>query len=301
MSLRPFPRFFIVGAAKCGTSAMQHYLRQHPQIFMPEMKEIHHFAPDLLHPGDPFLDRGRYLELFAPAQAGQVVGEASVFYLLSEVAAAEIRHAVPDGRIVIMLRHPVDVAYALHSQLVYNGEEDIADFAAALAVTEERRAGRRAPAHTRIARKHVYLDVVRFSPQVERFLVAFGRDRVHIVLYEDLRADTGGEFRRLCRFLGVADDVAVQFERVNRNKAVRLPSLQRGLAHPPASLRRLARLFPDTLREGVKGALGRFNASERPRLPLDPELRARLTADLHEEILRLGQLTGRDLSHWLAR
>lgn len=78
------PEFFIAGAPKCGTTAMQEYLRQHPGIFMPDMKEINHFADDLLKQDDPFLKRERYLSLFEGAGENQLAGEASVYYLFSK-------------------------------------------------------------------------------------------------------------------------------------------------------------------------------------------------------------------------
>lgn len=125
------PNFFIVGAPKCGTTAMHIYLRQHPEIFMPEKKESHFFGSDLN--SQYFIrDREKYLSLFSEAKDVKRIGEASVWYLYSKQAAYEIKEFSPSASIIIMLRNPVDMLYAQHSQFLYNGNENIASFEDAL-------------------------------------------------------------------------------------------------------------------------------------------------------------------------
>src|SRR5438093_448879 len=141
---RPRPDFFIVGAPKCGTTAMYAYLRQHPQIFMPFHKEPLFFGSDLTtRYGRMSLEE--YLALFADASRGQRIGEASAWYLYSATAAAEIKAFAPDAQIVVMLRDPVEVMRAQHSQLLFNMQETLTSFAEALAAEADRRAGRRLP------------------------------------------------------------------------------------------------------------------------------------------------------------
>ena len=79
------PDFFIVGAPKCGTTSLYYYLRQHPQIFMPDYKEPHFFGKDLNKISDEFIyDEIKYLDLFKDAKPDQKIGEASTFYLYSK-------------------------------------------------------------------------------------------------------------------------------------------------------------------------------------------------------------------------
>ena len=126
------PDFFIVGAPKCGTTAMYQWLDAHPEVFVP-VKEIHYFGADLDH-RRPEVSAERYNGLFEPAStAHKAVGDVGVWYLMSETAAQEIHAYNPDARIIIMLRRPAQMLYSLHSQLLYSGEEDIADFGEALA------------------------------------------------------------------------------------------------------------------------------------------------------------------------
>src|SRR5882672_1680365 len=109
------PDCFIVGAPRCGTTAMYTYLGQHPEIFMSARKEPHFFGTDLSSPA-LVRDEQQYLSLFAKAQNEKRAGEASVFYLYSQRAAREIHAFCPSARIIIMLRNPVEMMYSLHSR-----------------------------------------------------------------------------------------------------------------------------------------------------------------------------------------
>src|SRR4030088_2322138 len=106
------PDFFIVGHAKCGTTALYEMLRPHPEIFMPELKEPLYFATDLRarrqrrSAGSLPTELEEYLALFDRAQPGQRVGEASSSYLWSHQAAANIAALRPDARIIAILREP---------------------------------------------------------------------------------------------------------------------------------------------------------------------------------------------------
>src|SRR6266545_5937438 len=130
------PDFFIVGAPKCGTTALNDYLKDHPEIFISARKELHFFGSDLVFRGPRRITEQEYLSFFAPARHEKRLGEASVWYLYSQQAAAEIKAFSPAARIIIMLRNPVDMMYSLHSQRLYNGRETISDFAKALATEE---------------------------------------------------------------------------------------------------------------------------------------------------------------------
>jgi hypothetical protein len=295
----PIPDFYIVGAFKCGTTALYDYLRPHPQIFMPFHKEPLFFGDDLTRRYGRMM-RQQYEALFADAQPGQRIGEASAWYLYSRSAAEEIKAAAPGARILAMLRTPVDVMYAHHSQLLFNVEEDIADFGAALAAEPERRAGRRIPAGPLRVENLYYRESVRFAEQLRRYLDAFGPERVHVIVFDDFVADTPGTYRSVLVFLGVDPTFAPGFAVSNPNKRVRFRALQRLVYQPPGPLLRLVpviRRFP--LAHAVRERVLRLNSSAARRAPMDPELRQRLLDELAPQITELGQLIGRDLSGWL--
>lgn len=294
------PDFFIVGAPKCGTTALYEYLRGHPQVFMPFHKEPLFFGSDL---GTRYgrMSQAEYLALFADADPAHRAGEASAWYLYSTAAAREIAEFSPDAQIFVMLRNPVDVMHAQHSQLLYNQQEDIVSFADALDAEADRRQGRRLPPGPVRPENLRYRDMVRFSEQLERYLEVFGADRVHTVIYDDLLADVGGVYERALRFLGVDDDGRRAFTRANENKRIRSSLLQRLVYAPPAPIRRL---IPVLRRSRVvhraRDVVLRLNSQPARRGAMDPDLRRRLTAELAPEVRRLGELIGRDLSAWSA-
>ncbi|MGH2456378.1 MAG: sulfotransferase family protein [Candidatus Limnocylindria bacterium] len=293
------PDFFIVGAPKCGTTAMYAYLRQHPQVFMPFHKEPLFFGSDLTHRYGR-LTPDDYVALFAEARPGQRVGEASAWYLYSECAAREIHDAAPEAAIVVMLRNPVDVMYAQHSQLLFTRQEEIDDFGAALAAEDDRLAGRRIPAGPLRRENLYYRRMVAFADQLQRYLNIFGRDRVHVIIHEDLAADTPGEYRRLLQFLGVDPSFRTDFTRANENKRVRSRLLQRLIWDPPLLRRAIPLVRRHPWSHALRARVLELNSRKGPRAALDPALRAKLTAELAPQVERLERLIDRDLNRWTA-
>jgi hypothetical protein len=293
----PRPDFFIVGAPRCGTTALYVYLRQHPQVFMPEHKEPMYFGADLTQLHERLSERD-YLALFTGATDGQRVGEASTWYLCSESAASEIAHFAPDAQIVIMLRNPVDVMYSLHRELVFYRGEPIDDFEEALAAEEDRRQGRRL-GPSRRPEALFYRRTVRFADQVQRYLETFGPERVKTILFDDFVADTPAEYAKVLRFLRVDDAFRPEFLRVNESKLPRNRGLQALVVRPPGPLARLVpiiRRFP--LAHQVRAAILSLNSRAEKRPAMSIELRRRLTLELAPEVDRLGEMIGRDLSAW---
>ena len=119
----------------------------------------------------------------------ETVGEASITYLYSSTAAREIHTFNPHSRIMIMLRDPVEMMYSLHSQLLFTGVEDIEDFEEALDAEPERRQGRCIPPGARIVDFLFYRRFSDYAPQLQRYIEIFGRDAIHVVLFDDLRDD----------------------------------------------------------------------------------------------------------------
>ncbi len=190
--------------------------------------------------------------------------------------------------------------HAQHSQLIFNVIEEIADFEEALAAEPDRRSGRRLPAGPINVENLFYRHSVRFAEQLERYFEAFGRERVHVMLHEDLQRDGQAVVRDCLAFLGVDQSAAAAPARVNESRRVRSPVLQRLIFEPRLlmPLAPLLRRFP--LVRAARSRLLEANSQARRRQPLDPQLRQRLTSEMAPEIERLGQLIGRDLSAWLA-
>jgi len=290
------PDFFIVGAPKSGTTAMNDYLAQHPQIFIPDIKEVHFFGRDLHFTKGALRDEAKYLALFEGARPEQRAGEASVWYLYSRTAAEEIRDFNPEAQIIVMLRDPVDMLYSQHSQFLFNGNEDIEDFREALDAEPDRKAGRRIPKSAHLVDGLFYRETVRYAEQLERYFRTFGREKVHVILFDDFKADLGATYRATLRFLGVSEHFTPEFAVVNPNKRARSKLLREFVQAPPESVKRLSRLlFPRPVRQAVMKRLDRANVRYEARAPLDPALRDELRREFAPEIGKLSRLLGRDL------
>jgi Sulfotransferase domain len=216
------PDFYIVGHHKSGTTALYQMLKQHPQIYMPALKEPRFFAPDLRA---LLGDNGRlpssweeYLALFAPASPEQRRGEASPSYLRSEVAARLISRARPDARIIALLREPADFVRSLHLHLLKEAVETEPDLAAAVAREAIEREGRR------VLR---YSDHVRYVEQLRRYHAVFPREQVLVVIYDDFRADNQAAVRAVLRFLNVDERIVLAPVEANVGVRVRSPRLRR--------------------------------------------------------------------------
>lgn len=292
------PDFFIVGAPKCGTTALNDYLAAHPEIFICPRKEAHHFCADW---SPSYLaDRTAYLELFASAQSEKRIGEASVWYLYAPHAPHAIHTFNPQAQIIIMLRQPIDMIYSLHGHRLYIGSEDCQDFATALALEPARRNAARLPRWPYPTEGLFYRDVMRYTHRVERYFATFGPDRVRVILYDDFRADPARVYRETCAWLGVAADWQPSLEIVNAAKRVRSYRLRNLLDTPPDWLRRIGGpLSPRVWRHALLRQIRRWNTEHIPRPPLDATLRRTLQAEIKPEIERLSRLLRRDLSHWL--
>ncbi len=291
------PDFFIVGAPKCGTTAMRYYLSQHPDIFLPE-KEMDFFGDDLLFT-HPRYTIEQYLAHFDTPEAKfrRRVGEKSVFYLYSKRAAYEIRDFAGAVDIIIMLRNPVDMLYSLHSHMLRTGGEEIEDLRAALEDKSIRKPGARRPRKELIISGLFYMEVGKYTDQVKRYFDRFRREKVHIIIYDDLKRDAASVYQETLCFLNINDRFQPRFEVVNANKQVRsktLRSLLWTLQSNPLT-RSLARA---TVPRPLRRELLQLNTKYVSRPAMDPELRVELQRKFHPEVQRLSELLGRDLSHW---
>jgi hypothetical protein len=224
MTMR-MPNFFIVGAPKAGTTSLYHYLDQHPEIYMSAIKEPNYFADEirvenlaeeLREAADKDLEEQReflrgpmtekrsggmisewddYLRLFQNARAEKALGEASVCYLWSRTAAANIRAKIPGAKIIMVLRDPSEIAFSLYVQSVAGGH--------IRGTFRETLEACRRNTSEKFSVVYPFLELGLLYEQVKRFLEAFPREQVLIVFYEQYRERQGEMFGQIFRFLGV--------------------------------------------------------------------------------------------------
>ena len=187
------PNFLIVGAAKSGTTSLFHYLKQHPEVFMPSFKEPQYLVASKV--------RGRvfknisvledYKGLFEDASQ-KAVGEASVFYLyFYKEAIQNIKTILGDDvKIIFVLRNPVDRAFSAYRHVSRNSLTETLSFEEAL--QEEPGRLERNPKMTPMV---MYKDMGLYNDAVQAYKESF-KD-VHIVLYDDFKKDVE-ESVRVC-------------------------------------------------------------------------------------------------------
>ena len=295
------PDFFIVGAPKCGTTALAAFLGQHPEVGMAARKETHYLAGDLAprlayRPG-PRLSLEEYMARFTAVQHKRRLGEASVWYLYSHTAAREIERFSPGAQIIVMLRNPVEMLPSLHSEFVQQVIEPVDNFEAALSLDEER-IQNGTPAGFP---PHSYRDAVRYAEQIQRYLEVFSRERVHVVVYEDFRDDALSAFRDTCEFLEVDATFVPKINLINPNRRTRSRRLQRLIRKPPQPLRSFVRsVTSQSLRHQAGRRLKRLNHVAVPRDPLPARVAESLRPEVEREVAALRELLGLDVSRWLS-
>jgi Sulfotransferase family len=295
------PNFFIIGAAKCGTTSLTRYLADHPRIFFHQRPhpEPTFFASDLERSlsGWAGWDENRYLFLFRRATSDHVaVGERSTFYIYSHVAVRKILEFNPEAKFILMLRSPVEMAYSAHSEGLYGLSEDEPDFERAWRLQDDRRAGRRIPAGCLEPKGVIYGDLCRLGEQVERLYRTVQREQVLVKTLDDLHENPRALYEAVLAFLGVPSDGRVKFPIYNENKALRIPAINRVIARLGRAKKALGIRDPVYIAHWVR----LLNTIEFKRPPLRREFRLELCDYFRDDVKKLSELLGKDLSFWVS-
>ncbi len=293
------PNFILAGAPKCGTTSMYYYLRQHPEIFMPELKEPHYFGRGLRwNKNALLLSEKDYLYLYKDAGSALIRGDSSTFYVFSESSPEEIAEFCPGAKIMIMLRNPVDLLYSLHSQYVFSGDEDQDDFQKALEIEEDRKQGRNLPKNIDMQNKVFYKTNIRSLPgNISSFIRVFGRENVFILTLDELKSETDMIIREVYRFLGVDETFVPDISVKNPNKIPRSRTVRDWIKRNKAQLGRFRSMLikkPLGIIRNVENA----NTLYTPREELDENLRRELMLELTPVVDEIEDITGLDLGDW---
>lgn len=297
------PNFLIIGAAKSGTSALYHYIRRHPEIYMSPRKETHFFAfentdPATNGPGDTIpgaiTNMNDYRQLFDGVRDEKAIGEASPTYIYLPIACERIRYHIPDVRMIAILRNPVDRAFSAFMHLTRDGREPVADFGQALALEEERIKMNWGPIWH-------YKKGGLYYEQVKRYFETFGPDQLKILLHDDLNHDSQAVLKEVFSFLGVSDswmpDVSIRPNVSGVPKSERLHKFMHTLFLKPNTIRSVSRkVIPEYVRWRVTTQMRNLNITKKP---MSPQVRQQLIDYFREDIGKLSQLISRDLSQWL--
>lgn len=299
------PNFFVIGAPKCGTSALAQYLSEHQNVFVTDPKEPFYFSSDYpeLKKQHFLTDDASYLALYKDADESLHVcaGEGSTNYLASEKAVQAALDMSPDAKFIVLLRNPVEVAHAFHMEQLFARNEDEENFEAAWRLQEARAQGKNIPDTCFALQFLMYRDVVAYADQLERFFKLVPEDRRLILFQEDLKRDTGGLYRETLAFLGVEDDGRTDFPTVNGSHKHRSEFIANLVLRPPAIIRPAVWAFRNYARKNKPRAIEAIKARLRvksKREEMSPEFEAELYQEFLPSVERLEALLGRDLSDW---
>ncbi len=311
------PNFFIVGAPKAGTTSLYHYLDQHPQIFMSPIKEPNYFATEIrpenscdeLQPqvaedlrelqeylrgpmhekrfGGLVSQWDDYLSLFQNVKTEKAIGEASVCYLWSRTAAANIRSRIPAAKIIMILRNPSEVAFSLYLQSVASGLV--------------RGSFRKILQDSQLCSKEKFsslyplLELGLYYEQVKRFLELFPSENVLILWYEQYQARQMETLTDIFRFLKV--DTTFVPDTSQRHLEPQIPrfiAISYSLKKYGA-WQRAEDWVPNVLRTLLRHLVFRPRAS----VAMDIEDREWLCEYYGDDVRKLSNLLERDLTTWL--
>jgi Sulfotransferase domain len=286
------PNFLLIGANKAGTTSVYRYLAQHPEVYVSPMKEPNYFAPHIRRrdtwrhlPGT----LEEYEALFDGVGREHAIGEASTAYLPDDEAPALVREALPEVRLVAILRNPLERAFSDYGMHRSWGDEELT-FADAVASELDGSVpglswGRR------------YVEFGFYGRHLCRWLALFEREQLGIYLYDDLARDPEALLSGVAEFLGVSTSFSP--ETVERHNITRHPPRIRAVEQVaqwrPAKAA-VKHVVPNRALTRLKEFVRRKN-SVPPVFP--PEIRQRLIELYRDDVAVVERIVDRDLSPWL--
>lgn len=292
------PNFLGLGAAKAGTTSVREYLNAHNQIYMaPGEPRFFSFEDQELDPHHvvhrtTITDLCAYQKLFDGVTDEKAIGDISPSYLFNPRAPERIKHHVPDAKLFVILRNPVDRAFSHFVHMIKAGLEPETDFAKAIDNPLVKVGNWQ--------RTRYYIQFGFYHDQISRYFQLFSREQIRVYLFEDLKNDPGALMHDLFVLLGVDDRFSPDSSRVFNPSGVPRSRLVHSLLFKPNVLKQLLKFaLPAAALNRLKGTAYQFQQYNLRRLDFPEETRAHLTDIYREDILNLQQLIQRDLSMWL--
>ncbi len=300
------PNFLVVGAPKAGTTSMHRYLREHPDIYVADHKGLHYFTyPDLAAhvagPGDSAAIQGfcqtleEYTVHYSAVESQSAIGDNSPSYLYYANCIPRIQQTLGNQvRIIAMVRNPIDRAFSNYQHLVRSQRETLSFYDALLA--EEERAYNHWGDFWRYTGHSLY------AAKIGAYIEAFGRERMMVIVHDQLASDPLGVVRSVYRFLGVDDQVVPANIGIvyNRGGSVSNPLL--GLLERPAGWKTTAKsLLPRTLYRRLRDTKDAW--VERSKVNTtrpDDRSVALLQEHFRDDIDEMERLLAVDLTAWRA-
>lgn len=296
------PNFFIIGAAKAGTTSLAYYLNQHPQIHISPIKEPNFFAfenENVKFQGigdDEVINRHSinnlrdYQAHFSPDKNVVAVGDASTIYLYSQKAALNIKGYVPQAKLIVLLRHPVDRAYSNFLHAVRDNREPIINFSQALHLESIRMSNNWGPLWQYKFRSFYYT-------HLKFYFSHFSPCQLRVYLYKDFVQNPLGILKDIFFWFNIDQEYSPDTSfRLNVSGVPRFRLVNRLLSNYGNWQRFIVPFISPVVRKKLSSKLKALNL-KKPKLSQD--IRTQLLDEYREDTLNVQQLTQMDLSYWL--
>jgi len=292
------PNFFLIGAPRCGTTALSEYLRFHPNIFITTPKEPHYFSTDL--PSFRVVTQLEdYLGLFAKSELQPIIGEASTSYIYSTVALDNIYQFNKNAKIIMMVRNPIDMAYSLYSEFFSQAYEDQDSFNKAWNLQADRKTGMILSPYESMTLQ--YGEICSLGKHLEHVYSLFPSEQVKVIVFDDFIKSTINVYKEVLLFLEVDYDDRIEFPKVNENKIRRLQKFNIFLQQPPKVISDFFNYwnFVRITKNFILQHVHRWNSTNIKRHPLSNDFRRELADYFQDDVKKLSQLLDKNLMYWL--
>ena len=280
------PNLLLVGAAKSGSSLLANCLGQHPEIYMSPVKEPFYFVPNC--GVDSFEE---YISLFKNSESAKIRAEASTGYLYSENAALAIKKTLPNTKIMIILRNPIDMAFSFWAFNSRRGNETDS-FETAITTQKQRFSQEFMKTCVGWPYSYLYIERAKYYQQVKRYIDLFGRDRVNVIIFEEFLQDPTKSFSEIFNFLEVDQNFKPTIKRVNSGGVMRFKQIEQLLQKDFPVIKNI---FPLVWRDKIRIFLRDLNVKTGEKPVLSAKMRHQLTAVFDEDVKSLESLLGREL------
>lgn len=305
-SLDALQGLHLLGGPRCGSTTLVRALGKHPEVCVSQPKETFFF----LRPpeGVPESQLGsQFFRCFPDADptCHRVRLEGTPFTLYDEEALDLLLRVDPNARFLVSARNPVELVRSHHARALFSLDEEVEDFAEAWSLESARRNGQQLPARCRDPRVLHYRQIGAVGAAVAALVKKVGRERCHVVVFDDLVSRGEETLAEVFRFAGLVPVPGLAPRHYRPHAGYRSRWLQAAVMNPPRAVMKRAEKWE---RQGkgrggflkpIRRRLKQWNTQVKERPPLAPafdrELRETFAPDVHE----LGALIGRDLSHWL--
>lgn len=298
MLLKNSPNFFIIGAAKAGTTSLYDMLNQHPQVYFPFVKEPAYFCDDEYYAkgNDWYLNN-----FFRQVEKQPARGEATSRYLFFGNKVAPRIYTFPQvqtPKFISIFRDPAKLVYSFYWNSIREGHETLA-FSDALQAEAGRMLSMQNQLENRGQILFAYSRIAQYARQISHFLEIFPRENFLFLLTEDL-PNNPTLISSLQSFLGL-DDYSKSIQPVNSNQ-VALPknrNLHSWLRNRSWIKEIIKPLIPFSIRYKLKTSALEHNLQNFTPPEMDPEIANSLRVHYSEDTRRLQDIIQRDLSKWL--